>query len=566
MDLDLAAVAPDDDAAPVLQAALDSGLPVRLPERPLDKDGNPKPIVIRRPVYLTSRPDNKVELVGCGRASPVWASADTDGFVALPGGIRNYDPTSHFSPNPLGAGHYSYRTLGSSGIRFHNTIADRGPPGKKFWSGVRRFTVEMMMTRHPNSKGGTICGMAWRMPGRYDPAPWTVEDKQGDWDWREYVDLRLGLTTGVVVYRYRVGPPGTQNTYRFRVDLDAGLVVLELDGAPLVPSHVMGGGVQPGAVLVENPGSPMWVGCGDTQGGGGKAPPELGNADVTLDTFRVWETALPPPLGSYDPWSWAGGSLYFLTFEDSRKPRAGDPAVYFTGRMTGYAYLVPLSSSLPDGWAGPIKADNLCVRGSSYKGTGYGAGFSVQSSLDVTVTRPEFDGFNVGFQVMGGPLPSYPVRVSKISGRNQTDCLVRIQRATVRECSGLTARYPVRSVARFDQCGEVWLDDVVHAPDSNHSVGDCLRFDGCGVVDVDRGMFDYEDGNQDGGPRNSYVRLTGWHDDLLVQVVRIRNCWKTALRPGARYVDCLGLPEAAVVTLENAFGMRDGTYLYSGPR
>jgi hypothetical protein len=518
MLLDLTPLSSGVDAAALLQQALDAG-PVELPAAVL---------TLSRPVYLP--PD--AELTGAGRRSVLQTATGGhghDALVAVPPAVRYHDPALHFAPNAVDSARYAFRTLGGAGMRFGNTIADVGWPGSDHWAAVRQFAVEFVATRHGGSGG--VCGIAWGGAGQFRPAPWYVSQHP---DHQTRLDFCLALADGsTIVRRFLVGAPdAVARKYRFAVDLDAGSVACEVDGVAVTDVQEIGVlSFEDG--LADNPGAAMWVGGVSTHFAG-DPPPELGCADVTFHTFRLWRTASPPASG-YEPFGWYQGTAFVLPLATAGAPRTGDPAVAFTGEHNGFGYLVPLVDS-GDLWVKSVRVSDVALRGGRY-----GAAVAVASALDVAVDRVHVDGFAVALQVLGGPLPSYPVRVRDLTSVRPADTAVRLQ-WTISRLDGVTAHYPARSVVRADNCGMTGIRDVFHAGENagpDNTVTDVMRFDTCGVVNLDGILSNYEDGF---GPRRSYVAFTGRSPEpSQPQILRITDFGRgQALRPGAKYLDMTG--------------------------
>lgn len=524
---------PVDGDGVLLQAVLDSGFSVQLPEQRL---------TLNRPVYASSGCD----LRGTSAKSELY-SPQRDAIVVMPAGQRNYDPAQHIVANAVDSSRWAFRSRSLAGLRFQNTVGDAGWPGADNWRAVRQFAVEMTITRHGNN--AAIAGLAWRKEGAtFRASPWLLYSHS---ERPEQVDFRLGLADDTQCeFRCRIGAPlETPFKLVFKINLDAGTFVCEKNDAVITDVLSIGAALTPGAVLMENRGSPLWLG-GCTEQAGGHCPPELDQADVTFHTFRIWKTATPPATGY--PWfSTSADTAFVLPLNDEAKPKVGDPAVTFYGQQNGFGYCVSLSNS--PGWAVGVRVEGVTFVGEDNCGTG----LSIISAIDVSVNRCRFIKDRVGLQIMGGPLSCYPVRVRDLYGDHNTDCLARMHRSIVREFENVTAKYPGRSVARFDQCGQVEVRDVFHAGEnagSSNTVTDCLRLDGCGLMTVDSWLSNYEDGAA-GGPRYSYLRVTGSHPEpSMTQLLRIRDFAKQALRPSAKYIDDAGLSAACVRQISDSFG------------
>jgi hypothetical protein len=274
----------------------------------------------------------------------------------------------------------------------------------------------------------------------------------------------------------------------------------------------------------------------------------MDSSEVTFHTFRIWRTATPPTTG-YNEFAWQQNTVFVLPFDDASKPKVGDPAVGFTGEQTAFGYLIPFTNT--PGWVYNVRLADLCLVGENY-----GTGLAINSALDTQLRGIHVIKFRVGLQIMGGPLPNYPVRVRDLSGEQQRDCLARIQRSSVMEFENITAKYPNRSVARFDDCGTVYIKDVFHAGENasaGNTVTDVIRFDRCIKMSVDGVLSNYEDGY---GPRFSYLRVTGTSvEPSMTQLLRVRDFTKQALRPTAKYIDDAGLPTSCKREISDSFDL-----------
>lgn len=531
MTLDLSPLSQGVDASTLLQAALDAGGPVDVP---------PVTLTLEKPVYLSG---------GCdltGRGATLYAP-NRDALVAMPAAQRNHDPAPHVTPNVIDPARWAFRSHGSAGLRFLNTSGDMGPELGDCWAGVRRFAVETRIVRHPSSGG--VCGSAWWTgagggAGLYRPAPWFLYQHT---DRPEHVDCRLAVAgKSDRVYRFRVGPYETDLSLVLRVDLDAGSVTLEVNGVVLSGADAQAlAPVAPGDVLMDNPGAPLWLGCVSFRAGG-ICPPETGNADVTIHSFRIWKTATPPT--GFSPFANHSLAAFVATFE--APPVAGAPHIRYVGEggAWGWGYFVPTAAHSPGTWASGVR-----VRDLGFSGWKWGAGLTVISATDVDLAWLRIHKFAVGVQVLGGPLPNYPVRVTDLNASHQRDCAIRLQWCIARSLERLTLNYSGRSVVRADHCGYVSVRDLFHAGENagaGNTVTDVLRFDGVHVVDVSGVLSNYEDGH---GPRNSYVRITGQGPEAVAHVYRVKGFARQSLRPGARYIDIAGLAANAVGEVVDSF-------------
>lgn len=516
--LDWSTYVPGTDGSAMLQSAIDVGGPVQIPEQR---------VTLLRPVYLPSSADVR----GNGAASELYAP-NGDALIAMPAGQRNYDPTPHFAGNSVDGNRWAFRSKAGSaraGIRIHNGRVDTGWQLDD-WRGVRQFSVETVVTR--NDQVGTIAGQAWRVGGAdFRASPWRISQRG---DWTGYTSFHLTTSDDVEhEYRFHGAVYVAASKLVFKVNLDAGTVLFEQDGLAISDVVIINGAIPAGATLHENRGAPLWLGGGNEQAGG-SCPPELSASDTTFHTFRVWRTATPPGSG-YDPFGWYPNTVAVIPFANADKPRAGDPAIYYTGEFSSYGFVVPFSNV---GWVQSVRLDNM-----TFTGEQYGTGLQVISATDVQLTRLRFNKGRVGVQVMGGPLPCYPVRMRDITGDHQNDSVARVHRSIVREFENVTAKYPRRSVARFDQCGEVFIRDVFHAGENagtGNTVTDCLRLDGCIRMRVEAWTSNYEDGY---GPRYSYLCVTGTSPEpSQPQTLRVRDFGKQSLRAGAMYLDSAGAP------------------------
>lgn len=542
MLLDLAPVVHNKDECAtanttVLQAAFDSGRVVELP---------PCTLVTNKPLYLSSG----ARVFGDGRQSAIRPQTG-DALVAIPESVRRRSPAENVvEGGPFGSATWSFRTNGSAGLYFHQTIADTGRGEWDHWAACRGFAVDVCLTRH--SGDGAIAGLAWSRGGsQYDPSPWILSQPP-DTERLEHVEFRIACAETVHAYRFRLGPRGVAFDVRIRVDLDAGTVRCERDGLLLTGSDAvpLSDPIPPGATLAENRGAPLWVG-GCTPSAGGACPPELGCHDCTIHAFRMWGTAVPGSATTANRFSWSSGTLFVLPF--SVRPVENDPSIPFTGEQTGYGRIVPLADSSPhDRVVGDVRVAGVALD-LTWPTPRFGAGLSLVSAQDVRLEKLKFLKGAVGVQVLSGPLPNYPVHMTGLRGDHQADCVVRLQRTIARDIAGLTAKYPARSVLRADACGVVGARDIFHAGENagpSNTATDVFRYDSCGVVSLDGVLSNYEDGY---GPRRSYVRATGAAADTGPRIVRVRDFARQSLRPGAAYLDTAGLSAGAVIEVLDSF-------------
>lgn len=528
----------NQDASRIVQEAIDAGQDrqhsVVLPTGTYRFD---------RPVYLCPGGAGGLDLCGSGRGTTLYpGNQNQDLFVAMPQAHRYHWVADHVVPSPF-PGRWAFRTHRTAGIRVSDGPFDRHKVDARFWSGVRKFSVEWDGVIHQG--GGDVCGIIRTVPGGEIGAqsPWRIQVVS-------YAPGRIGfiyrLENGPPnVVRFDTGPLGVRRHVRLLVNLDAGTVVCEVDGAAVPRAE--GVPPPPGSVFVENPGHSFWLGGSNGQDGG---PPLGGAPDMTFNTFRLWDTDAPPPRTNYDPFQWVHQSLVYFTFADAERPRRGDPAVRYTGHATGFGFLTPWNGSGGDHWAKGLRVRDLNLQGSYF-----GSALSITSALNIEVHRIRTERFSTGVRVFGGPLPNYPLRMSDIESDYCTDTPLRIHRAAFVAVNGLSVRYPKRHVAHVID-SDMHLTDVFHAPGGGpNSVKDCLYLYRCSRVTVDRWCSNYEDGV---GPGRSYFRIEGDSDTSdPTQLFRFRQIAAESLSPGKKYLDLINNHPGARLLLDDAFRLPD---------
>jgi hypothetical protein len=383
-----------------------------------------------------------------------------DALVALPDALRNFDPAPYF---PASGG---YRTLAHSCIRFLNTPGD--------WiQNCDSLTISMKLTKFDN--GGSIAGLACNTArggiGGYPPSPWVLTTHP---DWGDAVTLKLVTAAGTLhTLIWHTGGIGVEQTLILAVRLGLGTATLMCNGVIVA---LQGGTIPPaGSKFADNQTSALFLGAVTNQA---TAKGDWGCCDCTLRDVSI----------TYN----AAAFVPVLT-----QPALGSPLIAYNG---GFGYLSPTTFGNLDQWS-----KGTLVRDLSFVGQDWGAAITVQSALRTRIENIQVGQFAIGAQVLGGPLPNYPVDVVNLYCDHARDTALRLQRcdAVVRN---LYADYPRRSVMRADVCGMLTVRDVFQAPEGDHTVTDSIRFDRCCHMDLARMDLDYEDGV---GPKNSYIRVVG---------------------------------------------------------